>query len=60
MKDQATKRNIKDLTAGPLLTWDNKSIKEHQDSLLELDGAEIIFGGAPLKDHKIPAQYGSW
>jgi 1-pyrroline-5-carboxylate dehydrogenase len=29
MKSQATKRNLKDLSAGPILTWNNKQIKEH-------------------------------
>ena len=60
LKEQASKRNIKDLSCGPIMTWDNKRIQEHQDSLLELDGAEIIFGGAPLKGHNIPERYGAW
>lgn len=29
MKAQASKRNINDLSAGPLLTWNNKQIKQH-------------------------------
>ena len=28
--------------------------------MLELDGAEIIFGGKPLKGHNIPDIYGAW
>jgi 1-pyrroline-5-carboxylate dehydrogenase len=27
---------------------------------LELDGAELLFGGAPLRNHTIPAIYGSY
>lgn len=27
---------------------------------MELDGAEILFGGKPLKGHKIPERYGAW
>jgi 1-pyrroline-5-carboxylate dehydrogenase len=27
---------------------------------LELEGAELMFGGKPLKNHTIPAIYGSW
>ena len=27
---------------------------------MELDGAEIVFGGKPLKNHSIPAVYGAW
>ena len=30
------------------------------DAILELDGTKILFGGVPLKDHSIPAIYGSW
>ena len=60
MKAQAAKRNIKDLSVGPILTWNNKQIQAHQDALLELDGAELMFGGSPLKGHNIPERYGSW
>ena len=30
------------------------------DAILELDGAEVLFGGAPLKGHSIPEQYGAF
>lgn len=30
------------------------------DAILELDGAKILFGGKPLKNHQIPSQYGAW
>ena len=43
-----------------MLTWNNERIKEHLDAIMELDGAEILFGGAPLKNHKIPERYGAW
>ena len=45
---------------GPVITWDNARIKEHIDKVLELDGAELLFGGVPLKNHSIPAVYGSY
>jgi 1-pyrroline-5-carboxylate dehydrogenase len=60
MKAQAAKRNVKNLTAASILTWDNKKIQAHQDALLELKGAEVIFGGKPLKGHNIPDCYGAW
>ena len=60
MKEQAEKRSLKNLTVGPILSWNNASIKAHVDAILELDGAEIIFGGAPLKNHTIPEKYGAW
>lgn len=57
---QAGRRNLKNLTIGPVITWDNASIKEHIDRVLELDGAELLFGGVPLRNHSIPAVYGSY
>ena len=58
--EQAAKRSHKDLTIGPVLTWNNEQIKAHLDAVLELDGAEVLFGGTPLKNHTIPSCYGSW
>jgi 1-pyrroline-5-carboxylate dehydrogenase len=55
MKTQAARRNLKDLTIGPVLSWTNERIKAHQDAILELDGTKILFGGNPLKDHSIPS-----
>lgn len=60
MASQAAKRNLKDLTCGPVLTWSNERIQAHIDAVMELDGAKILFGGNPLKDHKIPKQYGAF
>ena len=51
---------MEDLTIGPVLTWNNKKIKEHIDSILELEEAKLLFGGKPLKNHKIPEIYGSY
>lgn len=42
------------------MTWNNEKIKAHLDAILELDGTKLLFGGNPLKDHSIPAQYGAW
>lgn len=60
MRAQAAKRSLKDLTVGPVITWNNEQIKKHIDSVLELDGAELLFGGVPLKNHSIPSVYGSY
>lgn len=55
------RRNHKDLTIGPVLTWNNKKIKEHVDAILALEGAKVLCGGAPLTEkHRIPEVYGSW
>lgn len=61
IEEQAAKRNLKDLTVGPILSWNNEKIKAHIDAVLELDGAKILFGGEPLSEpHSIPSQYGSF
>jgi len=60
MQAQAEKRSIKDLTIGPILSWTNERIQEHLNAVLELDGAQVLFGGLPLKNHTIPKIYGAW
>jgi len=60
MGAQSAKRNLKDLTIGPVITWTNERIKAHIDSVLELDGSELLFGGIPLKNHSIPDCYGAY
>lgn len=54
MKAQAARRNLKNLTVGPVLTWNNEAIKGFIDDVLALDGSELLFGGVPLKNHSIP------
>jgi 1-pyrroline-5-carboxylate dehydrogenase len=51
MQTQSRKRNLANLTIGPVLSWTNERIKEHIDAVLELDGAELLFGGVPLRNH---------
>ena len=48
------------MTIGPVITWTNERIKAHIDSVLELDGSELLFGGIPLKNHTIPECYGAY
>lgn len=60
LKTLAERRNLADLSVGPVLTWNNEKIKTHIDQLLELDGAKILWGGKPLTGHSIPPQYGSF
>jgi len=60
MGAQSSMRNLKDGTLGPVLTWQNSDIKAHIDACLELDGAELMHGGKPLKNHNIPEIYGSY
>jgi 1-pyrroline-5-carboxylate dehydrogenase len=55
MKMQAKKRSLNDLTIGPVLSWDNERIRQHIEDVKSLEGAEILFGGYPLKNHNIPS-----
>jgi 1-pyrroline-5-carboxylate dehydrogenase len=48
------------MTIAPILSWNNTQIKSHIDEILKLDGAKLLFGGVPLKNHTIPAVYGSY
>lgn len=54
VKKQALSRNLKDLSIGPVFTWNNNQIKEHIDAVLELEGSKVLFGGKPLTGHSIP------
>jgi len=43
-----------------VLSWNNEDIKYHIDDVLAMDGSEVLMGGKPLKNHSIPAKYGSY
>ena len=61
LNDLAAKRNLQDLSIGPVLTWNNQQIQEHINKLLLIDGAKLFFGGKPLMGaHRIPFCYGSY
>ncbi len=56
----AARRSLEDLTSGPVLSWNNEQIKAHIDAVLDVPGAELMFGGAPLAGHSIPDCYGAY
>ncbi|MBU2677417.1 MAG: aldehyde dehydrogenase family protein, partial [Gammaproteobacteria bacterium] len=56
----AARRNLNDLSIGPVLSWNNEQIKKHIDAVLEVPGAELMFGGSPIAGHSIPARYGAY
>lgn len=59
--NQTAKRNLNDLSICPILSWNNKKLKEHTDAVMELDGAKMVIGGKPLSTpNSIPSIYGSW
>ena len=55
----ANRRNLENLTVGPVLTWNNDRIKSHIDALLEIEGSKVLFGNEKLENHEIPEVYGS-
>lgn len=60
IKHLAERRNLKDLTVGPVLTVTNERFLAHVSALLAIPGASLAFGGDLLSDHQIPQCYGSW
>lgn len=58
--DLAARRTLDNLTVGPVLTWTNERIRDHVEAVCAVPGAELLFGGAPLGGHSVPACYGAW
>ena len=56
--DLASERKLKDLDIGPVLTWTNSQFKDHINSLLQIEGSKLLFGGEKLTNHSIPSIYG--
>lgn len=59
IKALAAKRNVADLTVGPVLTVSTKRILDHVSRLLTIPGAKLLFGGKELSNHSIPERYGA-
>ncbi|CAG9464205.1 unnamed protein product [Pedinophyceae sp. YPF-701] len=59
LRERAATRNLKDLTAGPVITWTTEKILSHVQAVSSLPGAKVLFGGKPLEGHSIPACYGA-
>jgi 1-pyrroline-5-carboxylate dehydrogenase len=60
LADLSSRRKLDDLSIGPVLSWSNEQIKGHIDAVLEVPGAKLLFGGAQLNNHNIPACYGAY
>jgi len=56
----AARRSLADLTIGPILSWSNDQTKAHIDAVLQVPGAELMFGGSPIDGHDIPDCYGAF
>jgi len=60
LAELAARRQLSDLTLGPVLTWSNERIREHIDAVSAIPGAELLFGGNALEGHSIPKCYGAY
>jgi 1-pyrroline-5-carboxylate dehydrogenase len=59
IKELAGKRNLEDLTVGPTLTVTTQAFKNHTNRLASIPGAQVLWGGKELTNHKIPEKYGA-
>ncbi len=60
LKALASRRNLKDLSIGPVLSWSNDQIRAHIDTVLDVPGTELLFGGVALTGHNIPDSFGAY
>ena len=62
MRELASRRSLDDLTVGPTLTVTTERLKRHLAALLEIPGAELLYGGEEIArgDHTIPKCYGAF
>jgi len=58
LKDLAERRNLENLTNGPVLTWTTKEMLDHIEKLAAIPGAKILFGGRAIENPNIPKVYG--
>lgn len=59
MKANVAKRNLEDLTVGPTLTVTTQAFLNHTQRLASIPGAQVLWGGKELANHKIPSKYGA-
>ena len=58
MEALASKRNLADLSIGPVLSHSTAEILDHTNLLLAIPGARLAFGGKELENHTTPDCYG--
>ncbi|MGH8193358.1 MAG: aldehyde dehydrogenase family protein [Woeseiaceae bacterium] len=59
LAELAARRNLDDLTLGPVLSWTNERMLSHVATVAAIPGAELVFGGKALEGHTIPERYGA-
>lgn len=60
LREFASRRRLEDHTSCPVLTWNNTQIQRHVDEVLQVPGAQLLFGGQPYTGHTIPECYGAY
>jgi len=61
VKKLAMQRSIKELTNGPILSWNNKQLSAQVDEALKVPNTKLLFGGKPISEqHSIPECYGAF
>lgn len=59
VKSITSKRTYKDLTISPILTWSNKRIQDHVETVLKIPGSTLLWGGRPCQEkNSVPECYG--
>jgi len=59
LKQNATQRSLEDLSISPVLTHTTEDILKFTERIASIAGAEVLFGGKELENHKIPLKYGA-
>merc|ERR1712216_412197 len=60
MASLAKKRNLTDLTVGPVLTKTTEQMLTHVRQILsQIEGSKVLFAGKELQNHNIPERYGA-
>ena len=61
LKTKAETRTLANRLISPVLSWNNTQLSEHVSKVLKVPGAQMLFGGEPVKEkHSIPSCYGSF
>jgi 1-pyrroline-5-carboxylate dehydrogenase len=59
LEELAGRRQLSDLSVGPVMTHTTENMLGHMNRLLEIPGAKCLFGGKALEGHTIPDCYGA-
>jgi len=59
IRENASRRNLQDLSIGPVLTHTTQEILDKTQQLASIPNARVLFGGKELEHHTIPSCYGA-